>query len=249
MRKMIFYLLFILLLVFAIWSVAKGVNTSAISINSFSTILEEDDKLEDLIKEASKQKNESYKSALEELQAALKKLKTSEESYQQLLDLGVDDNGVPLSKIQEYEMEKIWITVGNYAKKQGVDLKIDVTVNNSVAGTYDLNFTVVGKYVQIADFLYDIQRDKTLVFKIEDFKLIPAVETTDVAVQQTTTENGESQVQQTEVFDLSASFVCKDIKLNIVEPEVEGTEEGSETGAEDENKQAEQSTETTTSNT
>ena len=63
------------------------------------------------------------------------------------------------SKIQEYEMERIWVVVGNYAKKQGVDLKIDVTSNNAISKTYDLNFTVTGGYIQITDFLYDMERD------------------------------------------------------------------------------------------
>lgn len=217
MRKMIFSLLFIGLLVLAIWAVVNGVNTKVFAINSFSTIIENNDKLESLIKEASKQKNEKFKSALEELQVALKKLKSSEETYQQLLDLGVDDNGVPLSKIQEYEMEKIWITVGNHAKKEGVDLKIDVTVNNSVAQTYDLNFTIAGKYVQIADFLYDIQRDKTLVFKIENFKLVPFSETD----SETSTSKDNEQDEKEEMTDLVATFVCKDIKLNIIEQSTE----------------------------
>ena len=92
-------------------------------------------------------------------------------------------------------MEKIWVAMGNHAKAQGVDLKMDVTLNNSVSKTYDLKFTVTGGYIQIVDFLYDVERDSTLVFKIENFKLV-AGETTDVLV---------------------GTFTCKDIKINISE--------------------------------
>ena len=85
--------------------------------------------------------------------------------------------------------------MGNYATKQGVDLKLDVTSNNSISGTYDLTFTATGGYIQIIDFLYDVERDSTLVFKLENFKMVPG----------TSTE------------ELVATFVCKDVKLNITD--------------------------------
>ena len=117
--------------------------------------------------------------------------------------MGVDNDGVPLSKIQEYEIEKIWITIGNYAKKEGIDVKLEITSNNSVSGTYDLNFTAVGIYSSIEDFLRDIQGDNTLVFKIENFKLVAGG---------TNNLNGSDSNE-----NLTATFVCKDIKLNITE--------------------------------
>ena len=171
MRKLVLYLVTILLLALAALLVLRGVILGPIIINSFKEISDANNELDELIDEAVEQKEVKYIEALNQQQTAYKTLMSEKASYQQLLDLGVDENGIPLSKIQEYEIEKIWITLGNYAEKQGVDLRMDITVSNSVAKTYDLNFTVVGEYIQIADFLYDIQRDNTLVFKIENFKI------------------------------------------------------------------------------
>ena len=251
MRKLVLYLVTVLLLALAAMIVLRGVVLGPIIINSFKEISDANSELDGLIDEAVEQKEVKYTEALSQQQTAYKTLMSEKASYQQLLDLGVDENGIPLSKIQEYEIEKIWITLGNYAEKQGVDLRMDITVNNSVAKTYDLNFTVVGEYIQIADFLYDIQRDNTLVFKIENFKLVSSEQVEETTTE--TTEEGE-EVENSEVTDynLTATFVCKDIRLNIVDPvpeDTSGETTDGTTGTENTNTQSTQSTTTTESGT
>lgn len=247
MRKLVLYLVTILLLALAALLVLRGVILGPIIINSFKEISDANNELDELIDEAVEQKEVKYIEALNQQQTAYKTLMSEKASYQQLLDLGVDENGIPLSKVQEYEIEKIWITLGNYAEKQGVDLRMDITVSNSVAKTYDLNFTVVGEYIQIADFLYDIQRDNTLVFKIENFKLVSSeqIEETTIESNEEDEETDDVNNQQTEVTDynLTATFVCKDIRLNIVDPVPEETTDGT-TGTESTNTQSTQSTTT-----
>lgn len=193
MRKILLGLLVILLLALAVYTAVYGIELGGLKINSIPAIKEENEILESKIDKASKLRTTQYPSEITTLEGAYKKLVAEKENYEQILALGVDENGQPINKIQEYEMEKIWVAMGNHAKAQGVDLKMDVTLNNSVSKTYDLKFTVTGGYIQIVDFLYDVERDSTLVFKIENFKLV-AGETTDVLV---------------------GTFTCKDIKINI----------------------------------
>lgn len=210
MRKILLYLLVIILLVFSVVIVVRGVQTSSFSIESYSAISQKNDELDSLIKEANNQKEINFNKQKLSLESAYKLLQSEKESYQQLLNIGVDKNGIPLSKIQEYEIEKIWITLGRYAEKEGVDLKLDISVNNSVAKTYNLNFTVNGTYSSIEDFLRDIQGDKTLVFKIDEFKLVSG--------GSLPAGVGTAESESTTSDDiLTATFVCKDIKLNIVE--------------------------------
>jgi len=224
MRRIVLYLLTLFLLVIAVLIVIKGITIGPIEIDNYQTILEENEKLDDLISVAETQKETKYPAAISQQQTVYKTLLDEKQSYNELLEYGVDENGVPLSKIQEYEIEKIWITLGNYAKTEGVELKIDVTINNSVAETYDLNFTVIGEYIQIADFLYDIQRDTTLVFKIDEFKLVTAVEAgedigtnTDTSTKSTNKTTEETDEDSEEEIKLMATFVCKDIKLNVTD--------------------------------
>lgn len=203
MRKILIFLLLVTLGIGAGWITYKGIDNGTIKINSYLEISEENEKLDKLIDEANTQKTSTYAKKKAAVESAYKNLVTSRESYQELLNMGVDNDGVPLSKIQEYEIEKIWITIGNYAKKEGIDVKLEITSNNSVSGTYDLNFTAVGIYSSIEDFLRDIQGDNTLVFKIENFKLVAGG---------TNNLNGSDSNE-----NLTATFVCKDIKLNITE--------------------------------
>lgn len=207
MRKILLGLLVILLLALSVYIAVYGIELGGLQINSIPAIKEENDVLETKIETASKLRTTQYPSEITILEGAYKKLVAEKENYEQILALGVDENGQPINKIQEYEMEKIWVAMGNHAKAQGVDLKMDVTLNNSVSKTYDLKFTVTGGYIQIVDFLYDVERDSTLVFKIENFKLV-AGETTDVLV---------------------GTFTCKDIKINITETNSSSTSTGSST--------------------
>lgn len=193
MRKILLGLLVILLLALSVYTAMYGIELGGLKINSIPAIKEENDELETKIQAASKLRTTQYPSEISNLESAYKKLVAEKENYEQILALGVDENGQPINKIQEYEIEKIWVSMGNHAKAQGVDLKMDVTTNNSISGTYDLKFTVTGGYIQIVDFLYDVERDSTLVFKIENFKLVAG----------TTTD------------ELVGTFTCKDIKINI----------------------------------
>ena len=193
MRKILLGLLAIILLAFAVYMAIYGASIAGVEIKGVSAIGQENEKLEKQIEEVSKLKNKTYSQNVQLLDASYRKLISEKENYEKVLALGVDENGQPLSKIQEYEMERIWVIVGNYAKKHGVKLKIEVASNNTVSKTYDLTFSAIGGYIQITDFLQDFERDSSLVFKMENFKMKP--NTTD--------------------SELIATFVCKDIKLNI----------------------------------
>lgn len=247
MRKIILYILLISLVIFSVFIVYKGI--PEIKIESYSSISQENKKLNTLITEANNQKEVEYKKKSDALNTAHKLLESNKESYQELLEIGVDSNGIPLSKIQEYEIEKIWITIGNYAKKEGVDVKMEITSNNSVAGTYDLNFTASGSYTSIEDFLRDLQGDNTLVFKIENFKLVAGGtrSSTNNTVENTTENTTENTASDESSGILTATFVCKDIKLNIVENST-NIENDSSTGSHTTTSTSE-ATNTTTTNT
>ena len=122
MRKILLGLLTIFLLGFSIYIAVYGLNLGKIEINSIPAIQEANSKLEMKISNASKLRNTDYPQSVSSLENAYKKLTVEKDNYEQMLSLGVDENGETLNKIAEYEMEKLWITLGNYSKKQGVDL-------------------------------------------------------------------------------------------------------------------------------
>ena len=222
MRKLLLILLVGILAVTAGMIVVKGIETDNFSIDSYMTIAEANNELDDLINQASSLKETSYKNKKNQLDSAYKQLVSERESYEELLNLGVDRNGIPLSKIQEYEIEKIWITLGTYAEEQGIDLKLDISVNNSVSKTYDLNFTINGTYTEIEDFIRKVQEDNTLVSSGTSTSS-GVTDTGSTIMDGIATQSEENQTEETPVDTtpveetLTATFVCKDIKLNIVE--------------------------------
>ena len=82
--------------------------------------------------------------------------------------------------------------VGNEANEGNENIQpLQVNKSNPTAQLNDVKFTLTGSYYGIVDFLYDIQDDPEINFKIEDFNLIPA---------------GATNV-------LQATFVVKNIKI------------------------------------
>ena len=123
----------------------------------------------------------------------LKKLKEEKQNYQDMTAISSDGETQAVNQIEKYEIETLWVKLGNHATSEGVVMKMDVTSGSSGAqGSYNLNFTVTGGYVEIEDVISSIENDSTLGFKIEEFKMAPSGN------------------------DLQATFVCKDIPIKQV---------------------------------
>ena len=143
-------------------------------------------------------------------------LESKKEEYLNLLPQNLEDGTQTLPTLKRYEIETLWVKIGNHATSEGTVIKMDVvqggtgietpstetevsnttsTSSNQDYAYYNLNFTVNGSYISITDFISDIENDDELGFKIEDFKLVPS-------------SSGS---------DLQATFTCKDILIKKVE--------------------------------
>lgn len=196
MRKILLVVLVVLLLLLGGYLVINKIQIGSLEILGVKGIKTESETLDDKITQASKLASADYQSELANLNTSLKTLKNEREAYEDLVTLSNNDEISPVAKFEKYEIEYIWTRIGNHATSEGVVMKLEVTRgSSSTQGLYDLKFTVNGDYIGITDFIYDIENDTSLGFKIEDFKIIP----------------GES------VEDLVATFNCKDININIDE--------------------------------
>ena len=78
-----------------------------------------------------------------------------------------------------YDVEFLWTIIGNYATEEGINLKFDIVPNTTSPQAYansssdyvicDLKFSVKGPYINLTDFIYDIEDDDRLNFEINDF--------------------------------------------------------------------------------
>lgn len=147
----------------------KGLSIGSIKVYSISEIIEENSKLDNEINDLNKLKNEDYKKSLDSLSSSTKSLETSKQSYLDEASISTDSEIKEATISQKYSMEYLWNKVGSYATEEGVNLKWEV--QSSGSGKYTLNFTVVGSYIAIINYVYDVENDSDLGFTILNFKM------------------------------------------------------------------------------
>lgn len=195
MKKLLMLILIGLLVVLSIFIVIQGVQIGNLGILGITQIQAKNSQLDLTIQKAGKLVQKDYVQAVSEVETNAKKLKEEKKAYEEMTIISTEGEIQASNKIEKYEIETLWVRLGNHATSEGVVMQMDVIKgNNSLEDMYDLKFTATGSYISISDFIYAIENDSTLGFKIEEFKMIPS----------------ES------ANDLKATFVCKDIAIKGV---------------------------------
>lgn len=193
MKKLLISILIILLLVLCGFTVIKGFSIGNFTVLGLSDIKAKNEELDLAIGEATKLASTEYPKALTDIETDLKKLSEEKKNYEDMITVSSDGEVQQASQFQKYEIESLWVKIGNHATSEGVVMKMDL-VKTSVENNYNLSFTVNGSYIGITDFITDIENDSQLGFKIEEFTMVPSSSTS----------------------DLQATFVCKDITIKDV---------------------------------
>ena len=145
------------------------------SSKNINDIKDESDELDEKIKEAREINIQTYPESISRLENNGKELKNKKQEFE-LKTKALETQNVNLGIIEtkQYKIERLWITMENYAKRKNLELKLDVVdAGAGEQNLYNLNITLVGDYIDITDFVYSIENDDTLGFKIMDFRLEP----------------------------------------------------------------------------
>lgn len=194
MKKLLILILIALLVTLTMFLVIRGINIGNFEILGVKGIQEKNNELDAKIQQAAKLVEKDYKQAVSDVETNAKKLKDEKQKYEDMTTL-TDGQTQAVNQIEKYEVETLWVRLGNHATSEGVVMQMDVIKgSNSAQDVYNLRFTATGSYISITDFISAIENDSTLGFKIEEFKMNP-------------TSSGE---------DLQATFVCKDISIKDV---------------------------------
>ena len=168
MKKILISLLILLLIIITCIAIFKGIKFAKVKsihdIKSASTNLDND------IEGANQLANQTYPSKTQTLDEAIKALKLAKQEYENKNPYG-DDVNIGALEVKTYKIHYLWTILGNYRKDEGVrslNLDLKSTANKDV---YDLQFTLVGNYLSITDFLYDIENDGDLKFETKNFKI------------------------------------------------------------------------------
>ena len=205
--------------------VFKNINIGEWKSKNINDIKNLNSELEQKINNAKQLNNQDYPNEVNKLDDSMEKLKIVKKKYQNKMEYvsgNVDLGGV---SIKNYKIERLWIALENYAKNENVELKLEV-VDAASKGLYDLNITVAGEYIGITDFIYDIEKDDTLGFKIINFKLTPyvATTTTNNNTNNNTTSNTKNTDNQNQTTQTTTSTTSVRVDKLTATFKVEGVE-------------------------
>lgn len=170
MKDILITVISILLTVVIIICMVKGLTVGSFRILSISNIKQESLNLDNEVDELNNLKNVTYKKKIDDLQTATKDLTTAKQKYLDLASVSSDEEIQEANLEQTYAMEFLWNKVGSCATKEGVTLKWDVS-STGVNNKYTLNFTTTGSYVGVISYIYALENDSDLAFRIENFKM------------------------------------------------------------------------------
>jgi len=171
MKKIIISILFIILAVLIYFLVFKNISVFEWKSTSVTDIKDMDAKLNSKIDEAVTISNLNYPESIETLEGSIRNLKLAKQEYENKMKYVSENVELGVVQVKQYKIERLWIVLENYAKDRGIELKLEV-VDANTSKLYDLKVTLVGDYIGITDFIYDIENDDTLEFNISNFKLV-----------------------------------------------------------------------------
>jgi len=173
MKRLLIIIALILISIFGYVVVANGFSNDGMNIN-ISSYTQLGQKSEELTKDVAaynKKNDEEYSSSLSKLNTAKKQYTLAKEEYQKKIDeygnlLQADYNYLK----NKYRIDFLQTRIGGYAAENGIGLTIvrsnsETPDPNAATWGYvlcNLNFMVSGEYINIANFLYDIENDEEL---------------------------------------------------------------------------------------
>lgn len=172
MRKILLIIVIILLLVFGYISAIKGITIGSMNISSIKQIHENSKMLESKIEDLNSLIDVEYPKKMGELKEISNTMQQAKDRYLDETNFTTDEELQTALQIESYDIERLYVKLGVHAKKQGVKIKFTLT-SASISDIKDMNFTVEGTYIAITNFLYAIEDDEELKFRIYNFKLLP----------------------------------------------------------------------------
>jgi hypothetical protein len=165
MKKILISIIGFILLILIIVAVINGIRVMNFSINSIKGIKYMGKNLDDKIQEAEVEKSQNYAKAVNDANKAITDLKNAKEEYEaKVQSLGLNSD-LGITQIEKYKIEYLWNKIGSYARNHSLKIDLDIE-ETSISETYNIKFTLTGSYVGITDFLYDIENDDELNYKV-----------------------------------------------------------------------------------
>ena len=191
MKKLLILILIALVLALTIFTIINGLEVENFQVWGIRTIQDGNNALEEIVTQATRLATSTFPGKVSDVNESMKQLEEQKTIYQDMVTISDTDDVQNASQLSNYTLDFLWTKIGTHATSEGVSIDIFLTAGTGGEDVYDLNFTVVGGYVGICEFIRDIEDDSDLAFKIEQFAMTA----------------GES------TSSLRATFVCKNIPI------------------------------------
>lgn len=173
MRKILIFILIVLLIILAYFTIFQGISIGNFKILSTKEIISINDNLTMKIDEANTKIKSGLQTKQQELLSNVETLLENKEKYYKVANVSTENEINKANQEEIYDIEYLWLRVGRHARKEGVNMKMDIKQGDAGDSTIkNLTFTVEGKYVGIIDFVSALEDDSELAFRIRDFKLV-----------------------------------------------------------------------------
>ncbi len=175
MRRVLISILLIALIALLAAIVINGVDIAGIDLgHSIQGIIDKNRELDNSIAGLNTKIQQEYQVAKNDLDVSFRKLQTEKQNYQNTISLTSEEDIAEANKTEEYKLEYLWTNIGLYATNSNLAMKADLSHGSSgVANQYNIAITAVGDYIGVSDFVYDIEKNPNLGFRIEEFALVP----------------------------------------------------------------------------
>lgn len=174
MRSKITILIILIAIIVLTYVAIEGIKIKDFQILSISQLIEKNNELNVKITEASELTTTSYPEKIAILEETYEKYQIQKQKYEELVGV-TNKNNDEIYETKQYDIGYLWRILGNYAKKRNVNLGIEVQKNSFGQSSYNINFTVSGKYVNTSQFVTDIENESDLYFRIYNFKMTGGV--------------------------------------------------------------------------
>jgi len=172
-KKILIAFLIVLLIILTVFALTKGIKV--FKINSVESVKTASDNLDKKYNEANELSSKTYPNEVDELKEAIKSLKSAKKEYENKNVNSNAKNSLNTISTKTFKIHYLWVILGNYRKDRGVQtLNLDLKATQT-EDVYDLQFTLLGTYTSIIDFIYDIENDDELNFEINNFTLTSTI--------------------------------------------------------------------------
>jgi len=188
-RKLVLAVLLVISVCLCYTTVVNGLSLGSFTVSSYEEIEKQNKDLETSISDLTRKTTTDYDSKKSAVTKAIKEYNDAKEEYEALAPTIASLNKEP--EIIElgtkpYDIEYLLVKIGEYATREGLTITFNV-VKSGVQGLAnigageteyytmtDINFTVLGEYNSIIEFIYHIEDDDELNFEINEFKMEPS---------------------------------------------------------------------------